>query len=46
MDPLGDKWNKIVDVYFVINDIHHALELLLQRIDQINVHINYLFTFS
>lgn len=34
MDPLGDKWNKIVDVYFVNNDIHYALELLLQRIDQ------------
>lgn len=35
MDPLGDKWNKIVDVYFVHNDIHYALELLLQRIDQL-----------
>lgn len=28
MDLLGDKWNKIVDVYFVNNDIYYVLELL------------------
>lgn len=45
-DPLGDKWNKIVDVCFVNYDIHYALEVLLRRMNLINVLINYLFTFS